>query len=187
MRPILTALAAMLVLASCGAPTDDLEAPVDPLGDFQLGFSEVVAPNLEAMLVTETVEAETWTEAVDRAFEERFERFEGSKCYHLGISVEAYSMPPPLVPGRLALAVRLTVWDDAAQAKLNEETKLITVIRVLDGSIARAARTREDKVRLLAEGAAKQAEEWMRERRREDGWFTPPEGADTRPVDCIPG
>lgn len=187
MRPILTAIAAMLLLASCAAPTDDLDEPVEPLGDFQLGFAEVVAPNLEAMLVTETVEADTWIEAVDSAFEERFDRFDGNRCYHLGISVEAYSLPPALVPGRLALAVRLTVWDDAAQAKLNDETKLITVIRVLDGAIARAARTRDEKIRLLAEGAAKQAEDWMRERQREDDWFVPAEGADTTPVDCVTG
>ncbi|SDY50468.1 hypothetical protein [Citreimonas salinaria] len=185
MRHALVLCAAMLALAGCAAPTADLEGPVDPLGDFQLGFSEVVAPNLEAMLVTETVDAETWTAAVDRALETRFGRFGGSRCYHLGVSVEAYSMPPPLVPGRLALAARVTVWDDAAQRKLNEETKLITVIRALDGSISRAARTRADKVRLLAEGLARQTEEWLREMQETEGWFGAAGEGESAAVECV--
>ncbi|MGR3495317.1 hypothetical protein [Citreimonas sp.] len=185
MRHALVLFAALIALAGCTAPTDDLDGPLEPLGDFQLGFSEVVAPNLQAMLVTETVDAATWTAAVDEAIETRFGRFEGSRCYHLGVSVEAYSMPPPLLPGRLALAARVTVWDDAAQRKLNEDTKLITVIRALDGSISRAARTREDKVRLLAEGVARETEDWLREMQQTEGWFEASDGAAAAPVDCV--
>lgn len=178
MRHVVLALTAALALAACGAPTADLDQPVEPLGDFRLGFSEVVAPNLEAYLVTERIAPEVWTAAVDEALERRFGRFGGGRLYHLGVSVEAYSMPPPLVPGRMLLAMRVTVWDDATQTKMNDETELITAIRVLDGSIARATRTQEEKVRLLAEEAANLTERWLREQMTEEGWFAFPDAQD---------
>lgn len=178
MRHVATALTTALALAACGAPTADLDRPGDPLGNFQLGFAEVVAPNLEAYLVTERIAPEVWTAAVDEALERRFDRFAGGTLYHLGVSVEAYSMPPPLVPGRMLLAMRVTVWDDATQTKLNDETELITAIRFLDGSIARATRTQEEKVRLLAEEAANLTERWLREQMTEEGWFASPDAPD---------
>ncbi len=174
----------MLALAACAAPTADLEDPVEPLGDFRLGFSEVVAPNLTQRLVSFDVTPEEWIAAVDEAVETRFSRFEGARYYHMGISVEEYSVPPPVVPGKSALAMRVTVWDDAAQAKLNDETKVITVIQVIE---ARIASTREERVQILAEQAARKIEAWMRDQMETEGWFTgeaPAAQAATAPLDA---
>ena len=98
------------------------------MGNFTLGHSIVIAPNLQKLLVSRDATADEWITTMDQAIEKRFRRFEGGKYYHFGISIEAYSLPPPIIPGKSALALRLTVWDDAAQTKLNKETHVIQVI-----------------------------------------------------------
>lgn len=169
-RPLFAALA-LVLLAACAKVTADLEEPFEPLGDFRLGHSEVVAPNLEQLLVSREASSEEWVAEVDRALEERFSRFEGDRFYHIGVSVEAYSLPPPIVPGKSALAMRVTIWDDATQTKLNPETELITVIEVFE---SRLTMTREEQMRKLAERAAKMTEDWLRESMTENGWFLTP-------------
>jgi hypothetical protein len=161
----------VLGLTACTDATKDLEGPFEPLGNFKLGHAEVVAPNLEKLLVSRDATEEEWITAVDEAVEARFRRFEGDKFYHIGISVEAYSLPPPVIPGKSALAIRVTVWDDAAGAKLNEETKVIHVIKVFE---SRLSNTREQQIAILAADAAKEIETWLRERQAEDGWLGGP-------------
>lgn len=168
MRRLVLVFLMLLGLAACAASTKDLEKPGEPLGDFRLGHAGVVAPNLEKLLVSRDATQEEWIAAVDTAVEKRFRRFEGDKYYHLGISVEAYSLPPPVVPGKSALALRVTVWDDAAGQKLNEETEVISVIKVFE---SRLANTREDQIRILADDVALELEKWMRKMQAEKGWF----------------
>jgi hypothetical protein len=158
-----------LALAACTNATQDLARPVEPLGDFELGHAIVVAPNLTKLLISREATEEEWIEAVDAALEKRFRRFSGGKFYHLGVSVEEYSLaiPAPLVPGKSAVALRVTVWDDAAQSKMNEETHVVRVIRVLP----EYASTKEQQMTALAEEAALWIERWMREQMQEEGWF----------------
>lgn len=165
---------ALIAVAGCAAPTRDLAEPVAPLGNFRLGHSEVVAPNLQKLLISRDATAEEWIAEVDRAIETRFGRFTGDKYYHLGISVEAYSLPPPVIPGKSALALRVTVWDDAAQSKLNTESHVIQIIRVFE---SRISETRESQMKFLAEDAARQIEDWMREQQAAQGWFGGTSGA----------
>jgi hypothetical protein len=170
------------LLSACADVTQDLEGPLEPLGDFKLGHAEVVAPSLEQLLVSRDATSEEWIADVDRAMETRFSRFQGDAFYHIGVSVEAYSLPPPVIPGKSALAMRVTIWEDATQTKLNSETELITVIEVFE---SRLALTREEQMTKLAEKAAKLTEDWMRERMTEDGWFMKaPESADPLPEDA---
>ena len=169
---LIAALALVLGLAACADATRDLDGPFEPLGNFKLGHSEVVAPNLEKLLVSRDATAEEWITAVDAAVERRFRRFEGDSFYHIGISVEAYSLPPPVIPGKSALAIRVTVWQDATQAKLNEETKVIHVIKVFE---SRLANTREEQIDILAADAAKEIETWLREQQAAQGWFGGPD------------
>jgi hypothetical protein len=173
------AAAALLGLAACGDITADLAGPVEPIGDFQLGFSEVVAPNLQKLLVSRDATEEEWIEAVDRAVERRFDRFEGGSFYHFGISVEGYSLPPPMVPGKSYLAIRVTVWDDSTQSKLDEEPKLIVNAEVFE---ARIARSREEMIRRLAQGAAREIEAWLREQQQTVGWFAVEATAEVEPT-----
>lgn len=165
---ILAAFALVLGLAACTDTPADLSRPVVDLGDFKLGHSEVVAPNLQQLLVSREATAEEWTKVVDDAMEARFRRYTGDKFYHLGISVEAYSLPPPIVPGKSALALNVTVWDDAAKAKMNAKPKAIHVIKVFE---SRLSKNRDDQMRGLAEEAALLVEKWMREQQEAEGWF----------------
>ncbi|MBO9467831.1 hypothetical protein J7443_21555 [Tropicibacter sp. R15_0] len=166
----LAALGASLFLLACNAPPADLAKPAEPMGAFKLGHAEVVAPNLQKLLVSRDASAEEWSAAVDKALEERFRRFDGDQYYHIGVSVEAYSLPPPVVPGKSALAVRVTVFDDATQAKLNEKTKEIHAIHVFE---SRLQMTREDQIARLSESVALEIEKWMRQMHEEKGWFAP--------------
>lgn len=168
MRRYLLAVPLMLGLAACGDATRDLADPVEPIGDFQVGHIGVVAPNLQKLLVSREATEQEWIDAMTQALRQRFDRFEGGKFYHFGISVEAYSLPPPIIPGKSALALNVTVWDDAAQAKMNEEPKQVQIIRVIE---SRLASTKETQMQWLVAEAAKEIEVWMREMQASDGWF----------------
>ncbi len=170
MPRFLVVLALLLGLGACASTAVDPDAPVEPLGDFRLGFVEVVAPNPEKLLISRDATPEELTEAVDSALEARFGRFDGGAVYHLGVSVEAYSLPPPVIPGKSALAMRVTVWRDATQTKMNAETEVISVIKVFE---SRISTSREGSLRALAQDAAFQTEAWLRKRMEEDGWFLP--------------
>lgn len=171
MKRLLVALALLTALSACTEATQDLAGPTEPLGNFKLGHAEVVAPNLQQLLVSREATKEEWTTTMDRALEQRFRRFDGDQFYHLGVSVEAYSLPPPVVPGKSALAVRVTVWDDKTQSKLNTEAELFHVIQVFE---SRLGLTREQQMQRLAETMARDIENWMREMQAEKGWFGGP-------------
>ena len=168
MRKIMALLAVLLFATACADATRDLADPVEPLGNFKLGHAEVVAPNLQKLLISRDATKEEWIAAVDQAVETRFRRFDGGAFFHFGISVEAYSLPPPIVPGKSALAMRVTVWEDATGEKLNPDTEVISIIKVFE---SRLSMTREDQIRRLAEDAAKQLETWLREQQAAEGWF----------------
>lgn len=175
MRRLLVILPLLLSLAACGDATRDLADPAEPIGDFQVGHIGVVAPNLQKLLVSRDATEDEWIEAMTDALSQRFDRFDGGKFYHFGVSVEAYSLPPPIVPGKSALALNVTVWDDAAQAKMNEEPKQVQIIRVIE---TRLASTKETQIQWLVAEAAKEVEVWMREMQESDGWFVPSPDAD---------
>ncbi|WP_425101661.1 hypothetical protein [Tropicibacter sp. S64] len=163
-----TALALALGLAACSETPVDLSQPAVALGNFKLGHSEVVAPNLQQLLVSRDATAEEWSQVVDEAFEERFRRYTGDQFYHIGVSVEAYSLPPPVVPGKSALAINVTIWQDATQSKLNAKPEPIHVIKVFE---SRLSKDKAAQMRGLAQEAALLTEKWMREQQAAKGWF----------------
>lgn len=171
MRHFLFAVPVLLALAACADPTRDLEEPTKPMGDFSLGHVGVVAPNLQKLLVSRDVTQDEWIAEMEQALGERFSRFDGGKYYHLGVSVEAYSLPPPIIPGKSAVAMNVTVWDDAAQAKLNPEPKVIQVIKVFE---SRISKNRDEQLTGLAQEAAREVENWLRDMQQTEGWFTGP-------------
>ncbi|WGW05192.1 hypothetical protein [Tropicibacter oceani] len=165
---ILVAFSLVLGLAACSDVPADLSKPPVALGDFKLGHAEVVAPNLQQLLVSREATKEEWIKVVDEAMEQRFRRYEGDKFYHIGISVEAYSLPPPVVPGKSALALHVTVWDDATQSKLNTKPEPIHVIKVFE---SRLSKNRDEQMQGLALEAALLIEKWLREEQETKGWF----------------
>lgn len=166
-------LSLALGLAACTDATQDLAGPVEPLGDFKLGHAEVVTkrPAPDKLLVSRQATPQEWIDTVDAAFEQRFRRFQGDSYYHLGIKVEAYSLPPPVVPGKSAVQLVITVWDDAAQEKLTDKPHTVNIIQVFE---SRLQLTREEQMQRLAEAGAKQVEDWLREQQAEQGWFGGP-------------
>lgn len=183
MRRLFSALPLLFALVACGDATRDLQDPVDPIGDFQIGHIGVVAPNLQKLLVSRDATKQEWIDEVADAVALRFERYNGGKFYHLGISVEAYSLPPPIIPGKSALALNVTLWDDAAQAKMNDVPEQVQIIRIVE---TRLASTKESQMRWLGAEAAKEIEIWMREKQASDGWFTGPSETDETAAGDVP-
>lgn len=160
-----------LGLAACTDATKDLSGPTTPIGDLSLGYVAVVTekPAPSKLLVSRDATPEEWIETVDAAMKQRFERFEGGRLYHLGVKVIAYSLPPPVVPGKSALHVAVTVFDDGNCIKMNAKAHDVMVIQVFE---SRLQLTREEQMQKLAEAAALDIEKWLREMMESDGWFT---------------
>ena len=104
----------------------------------------------------------------------------GDKLYHFGISIEGYVLAQPGIPLILSpksvLIINLSVWDDAAGAKLNEEVEQITVFESFSGgSIVGTGYTksREEQLQALARNAAKEIQSYLERQRRDKGWFGP--------------
>ncbi len=169
---------AMLSVAACANGARELEKPKEALGDFKLGHLGIVAPNLVKGPVSRDATKEEWIAGVESALEERFSRYSGDKYYHLGVSVEGYVLAQPGVPILLspksALILRVTAWDDAAGAKLNEEPEQITVLESFSAETmvgSGLTQSKEEQLRNLSVNAALQIENWMRKMQREQGWF----------------
>ena len=199
MRRFLVLLGLCGTLAACGTAADLDEAPV-PLGDFRLGHTVVVAPNLTRGPLSREADEEEWTAAVRAAVEDRFGRYAGPSYYHFGISVEGYVLAQPGLPvvasPRSALILRLTVWDDAAGEKLNPEPRTVTVTEAPSPQTVIGSgltQDRETQMENLAISAAKEIERWLVRQNRWEGWFggraanrPVPEAPEPRPAGLDP-
>ncbi|GAW36823.1 hypothetical protein RA2_03898 [Roseovarius sp. A-2] len=178
------ALLGLLVATACTNANDLDEAPAY-LGNFRLGHNVVVAPNLTKGPASREATAEEWITGVTKAIEDRFSRYEGSKYYHLGISIEGYVLAIPGIPlvaaPKSALILHVTVWDDAAGKKLNEQPHMVTVVETISPqTFLSSGLTQSKEVQLenLSRNAAKQIQNWMARQNDEFGWFE----ADGRPA-----
>lgn len=167
---IAAALIMALGLVACTDATRDLAGPTVPLGDFRMLTAVVLTekPAPQKLLVSRDATPEEWIETVDKAVKTRFGRFDGANGYYLGIKVIAYSLPPPIVPGKSAVHLAVTVFDSEC-SKLNPKVHDIMVIQIFE---TRLELTREEQMTRLAETAAKDIETWLREMQETDGWFT---------------
>jgi hypothetical protein len=180
---VLAVLMSVVMLAACNGARDLNEAPV-PLGNFNLVHNIAVAPKaVKGPLSREVSEAEL-TKALTDATKERFGRYKGTKDYHFGMSVEGYVLAQPGIPLVFApksiLIINLTVWDDAANKKLNVKPHQITVLESFDqGPVIGSGYTKsaQQQLKNLSQNAAKQIENYLVEQKRENGWFN--EGAET--------
>lgn len=173
-----TVLASLLLLGACTGARDLDEPPV-PLGNFSLGHNVVVAPKVQTTAtVSRQVTQEELTDAVKLAIAERFDRYDGSKDYHFGVSIEGYVLAKPGVPVVLApksaMILRITVWDDAQGKKLNPEPAQLTVLETLDGDSLIGTgwtQTKETQLRNLSRNAAQAIENYVAKQNAEQGWF----------------
>ncbi|MGR3604956.1 hypothetical protein [Sulfitobacter sp.] len=181
---VLAVLLSFGALVACNGAADLDKAPV-PLGDFKLYHNIVVAPKVQKLPISREVSEEVLTTAVKNAIAERFDRYDGQRKYHFGVSVEGYVLAPPGIPLVLApkslMILNLTVWDDASGTKLNAEPQQITVFESFDqGPIVGSGytKTAEEQLKNLSQNAAKSIETYLVKQNEAEGWFN-------RPADAI--
>ncbi len=157
---------------------DDISGKPAPIGEFALGHNVVVAPNLVMGPASREASDEDWIASVTKAIGDRFSRYEGEQLYHFGVSLEGYVLAQPGIPILLspksALILKLTVWDDAAGVKLNEEPEQITVLENLDGDSVIGSgltKTADEQMLALSENAAKLIQRWITRQHRQEKWF----------------
>jgi len=178
------------LLAACNGAAD-LDGPAVPLGDFNLNHNIVVAAKVQKIPLCRGLEAEVMTTMLRDAVAERFDRYEGARLYHFGISLEGYCLAPPGIPivaaPKSAMIIRITVWDDAKNEKLTPKAHQITVVESLDqGPLVGSGytKTAEEQFKNLSQNAVKQIENFLVKKNREEGWFNaPPEAAAELPVE----
>lgn len=163
-------------LSAC-ANNAELTEKVD-LGNFQLGFAVVVADNARKGPLSRDATPEQIEEAVQAEIERRFGRYEGGKDYHLGISIDGYIIAeagiPVIASPKSALFASVTLWDDAAQAKLNEEPKQIVVLEsfstdlVVGSGLTMEA---DEQLENISQNLVKEIEDWLNNRPE---WFDDP-------------
>jgi len=167
------------ILAACSGAADLDEPPVE-LGNFSLKHNMVVAPNVQKGPLSRDASKEDLIASMTLAIDERFGRYEGAKDYHFGISVEGYVLAVPGVPlvlsPKSALILNVTVWDDAAGKKLNDEPHQVTVLETFGtGTIVGSGYTlsAEEQLEQLSQNAAKSVERYLVRQMKEEGWFMP--------------
>ncbi|MFN4128866.1 MAG: hypothetical protein ACK4GC_03485 [Paracoccaceae bacterium] len=151
-----------------GCARNDLADPPVPLGDFALGLNIVVTDKTQKVPISRNASGAEWEAAMKKAVDARFGRYEGTKLYNVGISVDGYALAPPGIPVVAApksiLVVTANVWDDAAQKKLNAEGKQITVFESLSGDTVIGTgitRTKQQQMDALSYNAVKRVEDWF--------------------------
>lgn len=165
--------AALLLLSACAR--NDLADPPVPLGDFALGLNIAVADKVEMVPISRPATPEEWEAAIVKAVDARFGRYEGTKLYNIGISVDGYALAPPGIPvvaaPKSVLVITANIWDDAAQKKLNAQGKQFTVFESLSGDTVIGTgltRTKAQQMEALSYNAVKRVEEWLLENPQ---WF----------------
>jgi hypothetical protein len=165
-RQLLGLSLCVTLLLGC-ARNDLADAPV-PLGDFTLGLNIVVTDKTQKVPISRDASGAEWEAAMKKAVDARFGRYQGTKLYNIGISVDGYALAPPGIPVVAApksiLVITANVWDDAARKKLNEEGKQITVFESLSGDTVIGTgitRTKQQQMDALSYNAVKRVEEWF--------------------------
>lgn len=178
MLRLLFLLPLFALVMACSRSGDDLDEGPVPLGDFKLGHNVVVAPKVVKGPLSRNATEEDLTTALQSAIAARFDRYEGEKLYHFGVSVEGYVLAAPGVPlvisPKSIMIIRVTVWDDAAGKKLNEEPEQMTIFESLSGETAIGSgltQSAEQQLRNLSVNAAKQIELFLLRKQEEEGWF----------------
>jgi len=174
---IVAVLLSVALLGACNGAADLAKAPV-ALGDFNLVHNIAVAPKAQKGPLSREVSKEQLTKALTDATAERFGRYNGSRDYHFGMSVEGYVLAQPGIPLVFApksiLIINLTVWDDAKNKKLIDKPRQITVFESFDqGPIVGSGYTKsaEEQLKNLSQNAAKSIENYLVKQNKAEGWF----------------
>lgn len=187
MGRIIALLFGLTLITACGARS--LDKPAVPLGDFNLAHNIVVAPKAQKGPVSREASEQELTEALTKAIADRFDRYDGERLYHFGVSVEGYVLAQPGIPLVLSpksvMIVNLTVWDDAAGKKLNDKPHVITVFESLSGETVISSgltQSAEQQLENLAVNVSGAIERYLVKQQRDLGWFKGAKPAATKPA-----
>ena len=174
---IASILMSVLMIAACNGAADLNKAPV-PLGDFNLVHNIAVAPKVQKGPLSRKASDEMLIKAMTDATAERFGRYNGTRNYHFGMSIEGYNLALPGIPlvfaPKSVLIINLTVWDDAKNKKLTPKPHQITVLESFDqGPIVGSGYTKsaEEQLKNLSQNAAKSIENYLVKQNKAEGWF----------------
>jgi len=173
------ALCLGLVLVT-GCAKNDLAEPPVQLGNFGLGLNIAVADNVKKVPISRNATVEEWEAAMIKAVDDRFGRYEGTRLYNFGISVDGYALAPPGIPvvaaPKSVLVITANIWDDAAEMKLNPEGKRFTIFEGLSGETVIGTgltRSKAQQMEALSYNAVKAVEGWLLDN---PSWFGLPAG-----------
>lgn len=168
MTRLFALLALVATLAAC-AKEGDTPEKLD-LGDFTLGHSIVVAPDLTKGPTSRNATEEELVAAVKTQLQKRLGRYEGDRIVHVGVNIGAYVLARRGVPlvytPKSVLGLTVTAWDDRAQAKFHEKPKQILAFEQFGGTPIVGSgytATREEQIEALSISAARQIEKWLAE------------------------
>lgn len=158
-----------IVLVAC-TPVDVAKEQLDPLGEFKLGHTVVITKNTKKGPLSREIAMEEIELVLGAEIKRVFGGFEGSKFYHIAITVDAYVLAAPGIPlvfsPKSALVVSLNVWDDATQKMILEEPKQITVLESFSGKTflgSGLTQTKEEQLAGLTNNAVAQVYKHLRE------------------------
>jgi hypothetical protein len=185
-RAWVLALAAALTLSACASGKKLGEERVE-LGDFRLGHAVAVADNATVGPASRKAEPGAWEESLTAEIKRRFGRYDGDTLYHVAVAVQGYVLAIPGIPlvaaPKSILILGVTIWDDAAQKKLNDTPHRITVLESLSGETAISSgltQSAEQQMQNLSENAIAAVERWMA---TQTDWFQPKPGTAVAAVD----
>lgn len=168
----------LTLLASCAPPI--IETELKPIGDFSLGHNLVVGDKMVKGPLSRDGDPDIITAAVKDAIGARLTKYDGDKRYHVITRIDAYTLGrtgiPLIFSPQTALVINVSIWDDLAQKRLNEEPVQLVILEntnkrnVLGSGIGQ---TKQQQIKSIAESAAYQIEDWMRKQHTENGWFNP--------------
>ena len=188
-RKVLSSIVVLAFLSACAR--QDLSEPPEPIGDFVLGYTIVVAKNAEPVGPSRKAEPEEWETLLKEKIAARIGRYQGERIYNIAVGVDGYALAVPGVPILLSpksvLAITVNIWDDALGLKLNEKPKQLIVLERLSGETVVGSgltQTREQQMRNLAENAARLINNWLVENK---AWFTPEAAAARAAVTAAEG
>ena len=162
----------LAVLAFALVACDEVpkEEDFEPLGDFKLGYAVVVTTSTQVGPLSRKLPNEDFEASLTNELKRVFGSFEGSRYYHISLSVDGYVLAQPGVPlvlsPKSALIVTLNVWDDAKQKLILDEPKQFTVLEkfaaknILGSGYTMSA---EEQLAELTKSTVKQVYKYLRE------------------------
>ncbi|MCV6597259.1 MAG: hypothetical protein OIF40_09285 [Mangrovicoccus sp.] len=165
----------LALLTGCTEELPDAVVSSD-LGEFRLERLVVIVDDPEQLPFSREMDEASLKEAMIKAVEPRFRRFEGDQLYTIGINLQAYSLAAPGIPVLAApksfLGLSVNVYDHRP-VRLNVKPKRLVITEDAGGDAVVGSgytQSAQEQLDELADNAAIEIERWLRENPQ---WFAP--------------